>query len=524
MPTDTRSLEAPAGEAAGPRGPGRHRDILLSLKYSTIEACFSVPMLNLTMPNLPFAIAFAVAALGWSPWAVGLMAALPHWCNFMQPPVAWAMQRRLPLMHMMRFGFVLSALPWACVVLLPYLGPSRDIAFAILLTVATFANSIASVSWSASISELVPPRISGRFFGRRNLIFGFWTLLAVLAAGHLADAGHRALSTFVWIFAAAGAARLIGLLFLDRMKFPPSVTHLHPNPARWKDFSRALHDRNYMFLMGFIGLWGLSLNLGLPFYTVFLIESLHFTIGDVVILTTLASLGGLLTLKGWGALVDRFGNKPVLNVCALAWVGVALFSWSLAGPHWQRHLYLNYLLVGGTTAGFQLCQFNLMVKLVPIRPRAPYIAVFLAVTSLCTALGPLLGGLLLSWLPESLGTFLGQPIRHYHVLFALSLLGCGLSVQLLQGVREEAAAPAEAVWRTMRTMRAFNPLMGLTTVGELLLTPMGMVSLVRQSARSLRRQARVITRVGEEIVVSSQEVVRSSLGNRGPSEPPGPDD
>src|SRR5687768_7911415 len=43
----------------------RRRDLLLSLKYSTIEACFSVPMLNLTMPNLPFVIAFVVAALHW---------------------------------------------------------------------------------------------------------------------------------------------------------------------------------------------------------------------------------------------------------------------------------------------------------------------------------------------------------------------------------------------------------------------------------------------------------------------------
>ena len=56
----------------------RHRDRLRSMKYSTIEACFSVPMLNLTMPNLPFVIAFVLVALGWSPAWVGLLAALPQ--------------------------------------------------------------------------------------------------------------------------------------------------------------------------------------------------------------------------------------------------------------------------------------------------------------------------------------------------------------------------------------------------------------------------------------------------------------
>ena len=42
----------------------RHRELLLTLRASTIEASFSVPMLNLTMPSFPFVIAFAAAALG----------------------------------------------------------------------------------------------------------------------------------------------------------------------------------------------------------------------------------------------------------------------------------------------------------------------------------------------------------------------------------------------------------------------------------------------------------------------------
>ena len=63
----------------------RHRDRLLSLKYSMIEACFSVPMLNLTLPSFPFVLAFAVKGLGWQAATVGFMAALPHLCNCLQP-------------------------------------------------------------------------------------------------------------------------------------------------------------------------------------------------------------------------------------------------------------------------------------------------------------------------------------------------------------------------------------------------------------------------------------------------------
>src|ERR1041385_8445774 len=91
----------------------RNRDRLLSLKYSTVEACFSVPMLNLTLPNLPFALAFAVKVLGWKPGAIGLMAALPHLCNCLQPFVVTTLFRRLSSYHLLMLTFAAGALPWS---------------------------------------------------------------------------------------------------------------------------------------------------------------------------------------------------------------------------------------------------------------------------------------------------------------------------------------------------------------------------------------------------------------------------
>ena len=59
----------------------------------------------------------------------------------------------------------------------------------IILGVATLSNSLGGVSWSAAIGELVPARISARFFSRRNLAFGFWTLLTVSIASQIAALG-----------------------------------------------------------------------------------------------------------------------------------------------------------------------------------------------------------------------------------------------------------------------------------------------------------------------------------------------
>jgi MFS family permease len=496
-----------------------HRDRLLSLKYSTIEACFSVPMLNLTLPSFPFVLAFAVKGLGWQAGAVGLMAALPHVCNCLQPALLAALSRHLSSYKLLLLTFSLGAFSWMGALALPWLGPARDAVFTGILVVATFASSVASVAWSAAISELVPERLGGRYFARRNLIFGGWTLAAVMLAGYVAQWQGNSLRVFGWIFFFAGASRLVGLFFFTRMKFPPVVKERHSRGIAAADLLAVLRNRNYLWLCLFIGLWGLLLNAAMPFYTVFLVDQLQFGLDDVVKLTTVASLGGLVTLTSWGRLSERFGNRPVLQVATLIWAMTALVMWGLARPGWTLHLYAGYFIVGAMTAGFQLLQFNLMLRLAPAEQRAAYVAVFMALTSLLTAAGPVLGGQMLRLLPAQLGHLLGYPILSFHLLFGLSAVGCMVVVALVRRVREPAEQPVVSVWREMSTMRTFNPMLSVLAVGELLLTPRGLFALGRRSLRTVRQQVKVLEEVGGEIVSGGKEVLAPGKTEKTDGEP-----
>lgn len=502
--------------------PLRRRDLLLSLKYCTIEACFSVPMLNLTLTQFPFILGFAVTALGWGAGAIGWLAAMHHLCNAVQPPFYWFLRRRYSLHRIMVMGFWFNALPWLGILALPSLeSPLRDAVFAVIVSVATLANSVASVAWSAATSDLVPIHIRGRFFGRRNMIFGFWTLVVVLAAGFVAEHYGNSLRAFGGIFAAGACMRLVGLYFLLRMTFPAHILATQSSAERLGDYLAVFRSRDYLWLVLFIGLWGFALNVGMPFYSVYVLRELPLTMRDLTVFTTLASLGGLLALPSWGALSDRFGSKPVLLTCAFLWVTSALPSWLLAGPARYAHLYVNYFLVGAFTAGFQLCQFNLMVKMVPTRSKAPYISVFLAVTSLFTAAGPLVGGRLLSWMPHNFGSLLAAPLLEYHVLFVASLALCLLATHVLQMMREPAERPVRELVRVMRSMREFNPVLGVAAVAELVFTPRRLTAFATESLRNLRRQTADIADVGEELADASLRALRDRLLPER-QRPPGP--
>ena len=492
----------------------RHRDLVLSLKYSTIESCFSVPMLNLTMSSFPFVVAFAVQELHWNAAWVGLMTALPHLCNCAQPIVIALLSRRFSTYQVIVLSFTLSAMPWAAAGFLPWLGPATNAVFWIVLTVATLANCVSSVAWSSAISDMVPPAISGKYFSRRNLIFGIWTLIVVYVVGHVVGHATDALAAFAMVFALAGLARMIGLLFLTRMRFPAPVRERQPRGLAMADIATALRDRNFLALILFIGVWGLAINASMPFYTVYLVNRLGFGVGEIVRLTTLASLGALITLKGWGRLCDQFGNRPVLHLCAMIWAVTALLMWLLTGPRWQWPLPIGYFLVGAVTAGFQLAQFNLMLKLSPAHERAAYVAVFMALTSLLTAFGPLLGGHLLTLLPHTIGELFKQPLTRFHLLFALAAVGSLAVTGLAMRIREPAEQPLENVWRAMKDMKSFNPMLSIMAVGELLLTPRSFLALGRHSWRSARQHVRALGDVGEEIVEGSREAMRKGFSSR----------
>ena len=485
------------------------RELLLSLKFCTIEACFSVPMLNLTTGNFPFVIAFAIQVLGYSDSAVGLLAASPFICLFLQTPIIYFLQRFFSLYQILAYGFVLNALPWTVIAFFPWLGESSRWVFGAVVWVSTLANAVCGVAWSAAVSELIPIAIRGKYTGARNLMFGFWTLVVVFAAGQLVDHHQNAPAAFGVIFTLAAASRLVGFYFLTRMKFPASVRESRPQESGFSTFTAVFHDRSFVRLLLFTGLFGFFLNLGNPFYSVYVLKELPLTLGDLTILTALSTFGGLASLKTWGPLSDRFGNKPIMVTCASIWLSVAALSWLFSGPQHYAQLYLNYFITGFMMAGFQqIGQFNLMIKMVPPQNNAHYISVYFSFTNMLIAFGPIVGAMILHRLPPRLGTWMGQPLTRYHVLIVGSLSLCLLSLSLLRGIREPAERSVKELVMVMRKMREFNPVLGLATLAHFMFTPRGITRLARLSVRTLRRQTHAVSEVGEELVEGGRRIIQ----------------
>ena len=90
-------------------------------------------------------------------------------------------------------------------------------------------------------------------------------------------------------------------------------------------------------------------------------------------------------------------------------------------------------------------------------------------------------------------------------------MGCLVVTNFIQRVREPLQVSSVEVWREMRSMRTFNPMLSVLAVGELLLTPRGLFALGRRSLRSVRQQVKAIEQVGEELVHSGRDILNRTL-------------
>ncbi len=104
-------------------------------------------------------------------------------------------------------------------------------------------------------------------------------------------------------------------------------------------------------------------------------------------------------------------------------------------PFWPLAV-LHLTLV--TDAGLNLAAGNLLMNLMPAHnaSNVGYFSVFTAVTSVVSAIGPFLAGLLIGLVAQNLTPFLGTSLGALQLLFLLSGLLRLLSLGLFRGFKD----------------------------------------------------------------------------------------
>jgi MFS family permease len=327
--------------------------------------------------------------------------------------------------------------------------PTAVTAMIVLLFVHQLLEYLGSVALWAWWGDLVPSRIRGRYFARRQRIQLAMSIPTLLAGGYFADLWRewyqaepaRLLLAYA-IPTGLGAAFLLASL-VPLVLMPPTRSY----PAASVGLVRSaivapFVDWRFWPLLVFRSWFSLANGISQVVQNViFPKDVLAFGVGPMNAMRVVTQAGQIAGARVVGKASDRFGNRPVL-VAAQACVSLALVFYLLARPE-TRWLLVGAWVLFGAYVAHNICLPNLTLKLSPELERPGYVAAGEALGSLFHAVATVAGGLLFDYLRSSSPDSTAEPYRSCLIILAVGLLMRSFGIVVLAAIRE----PGAWTWR-----------------------------------------------------------------------------
>ncbi|HAD80995.1 MAG: hypothetical protein A2509_05055 [Candidatus Edwardsbacteria bacterium RIFOXYD12_FULL_50_11] len=410
-----------------------------SLRISIIEGSFASVHIAITIGALVTGYALM---LGANDFHLGLLAALSALSNVGAIFSAYLVGLLGHRKKLTIWAATLGRLLWAALCILPFLNVLAGwklLIFFLVIFIANTSVNMANNAWLSWMTDLVPLKRRGSYFGLRSTILGAVTMAANFGAGKLYDVmKSQALQqqAFAIIFGAAAFTAVIAGIILSKQWEPP-LTGEKPLPIS-QLFRLPFANRDFRRLLLFFVLWSMATAVAGPFFAAHMIKNLHMPFAVIAYYSIIAGILNFAFQPLWGRIIDRLGNKPVMIFNMLGIFSLPLF-WLFTTPDFYLPIWIDAFISGLVWPGFALATFNLLLVTAPEENRTAYLAVQSMVTGLAIFAASLVGG----WLADSLRDFkfiiLGQTIINFHLLFVLSSI-CRISLlPLALKLREDQA-------------------------------------------------------------------------------------
>jgi MFS family permease len=392
------------------------------LRLSIIEG--SLSNIHISITAGAFLSGFALL-LGASAFELGVIGALPFVSQLFQFVGAYLEERFGERRLLTVFSSGISRILWALIAILPFVGMPAPVRLALFLLVLVLSQALIGITantWTSWMSDLVPPRQRGRYFGVRNTIASVTAIASTWGAGVALDwfrHTNQEREGYALIFGAAVIAAIAGVLVLWYQPEPPMQRRARvPIGAL---FSAPLRNRDFRALSLLATGWALATGLASPFFNAYGIETLKLSFTLLAQFAVATSAVSILTQPIIGRLQDRYGNKTVM-IASMIGVVPLPWGWVLSTQVNQIPLWLTSIFAGVFWPGITQGLLNIVMDRAPAEGRAAFLAFYGAVTGIGTVAAGVLGGLLASVIGP-LHVLLGPlSLTQYTLLFVASSL------------------------------------------------------------------------------------------------------
>ncbi|MBI5154439.1 MFS transporter [Candidatus Poribacteria bacterium] len=407
--------------------------------------------------------------LGLTERHLGILGALPMLANIPGLAAVWVAARIQSHKRVVLPLAALGAFLWVPMIALPFVPMSQSAriwTFLALFFLSSLLQGSAGIVWQGWISDLVPERLRGRFWGRRNQLVNLGSIAAMIFAGVLLDAfkdGGAELAGYVVLVLIALGFRTGSLAGLRRQyEVPYSAPAEH---GIWHNLARPLRDPGFRPLLIALGFFQFSIGIIGAFVGAYMLDHLHLSFTVISALTIMHQVIAVFASNYWGVVMDRSGVRPVIIMtCFLT--GIVPMLWILSLRMGMPMIIMVWVVSGIGWVGFNLAAQTMPFALSPRQGRTYYLAVLNIVTGVVFCIGSVLGGEVAERLRDFHGHLGPLKLIHFHLLFFLSGLGRFSCIWLFTRVRETRSRPMlQAV--QFESSLLWTQLINVTQIGAL---------------------------------------------------------
>ena len=326
---------------------------------------------------------------------------LVFWAGIM-PAICMAFAAILPLMG--RFGWISST--WILYWLLA------------ATAMRSVTDSIGGAGWFPLLQDNVPSRITGKFFGTFRMYWQSSVLVTLLLIAWFLGS-EPAWWKFCVVFAVGEAAFIAKIFCMRQLKEKPLPEQSNDLPSTWSVLKRAIADPDTRHFLAYILLYNIAAFMCLPFQIKYL-RDLGYSAGYIVAAMSMVSVGAILSLRFWGKLADRFGNRSIFGISHIG-VMIVLAGWVLVGNNAFSAVLVFVLYAGWSIfqSANSIAYTRHMFHTVPETDQSNLVIIN-AFIFLSIAMAPLTSGLFLKLSADWHFESGGLSINNYHMLFILA--------------------------------------------------------------------------------------------------------
>jgi len=239
-----------------------------------------------------------------------------------------------------------------------------------MLVIFYAGGGLGNIPYTDIIGKIIPPNKRGAFYGGMGVLAGPLSVGAAFAARQiLADVPYPDNYALLFGIAAVGLAiASIGFLVIRE----PIAENTHQKTRSWPEFRQHLLavSRNLKSLITAQLLTGFSLMI-LPFYVVYAREQLGAPADSVGWFLLAQVWGGSISNLIWARIVDTYGSRRMLFICAVISTITPLFAVVLSLFNWMALLPVFFFagaVFNGRKVGFQ----SALLEVSPASERSTY--------------------------------------------------------------------------------------------------------------------------------------------------------